>query len=367
MTTHMRTPPAARNAICLCVDRRMLIPAFFVAKSILSMRSSSSEPFDIIIFAEASEVEDVHRHWMEEQGIKLCDDLDMRRLRGVAKLQDRLSEATLVKLTIAGHLAGRYDKLLYLDADLTIHDDISALFRMETGEFPFAAVSSGRSWTFHRAIEWERAVEHFRSLGMTPPYHFFNTGVLYIDIGKWNEADVAGRVLSFIRQNAETCYLPDEHGLNGVINGRFSELSPIWNCLPVLPWRAEVVDIVKPVIVHHIGHDKPWRRFGYGKRLFPDLSAYRAYETFLAGTPWPDWLSEQWDASDIWLSWKWEVRRLSRKVRGRFDQMTQAQRIVYFDALRRFCETETFADVEQGITVREGGRLRLKAGRLVAA
>ncbi len=283
----MRPPPASRNAVCFCTDRRMLIPALFVAKSILSRRSPSSVPFDVIIFAAPSEVDDVQHRWMDEQGIKLCDDLDMTRLRGVAKIQDRLSEATLVKLVIAEQLAGRYDKILYLDADLTIHGDISLLFRLDTGEFPFAAVSSGRSWTYHRAVEWERAVEHFRALGLTPPYRFFNTGVLYIDVGKWNEADIAGRTLAFIRKNAELCFLPDEHGLNGVIDGRHSALSPIWNAGPRLPWRARVADVVKPVIIHHIGFNKPWRRFGYGKRLFPDLTAYRLYEVFLPKRPGP--------------------------------------------------------------------------------
>jgi lipopolysaccharide biosynthesis glycosyltransferase len=359
MTRHMRLPPASRSAVCFCVDRRMLIPALFVAKGILSNRGPSPDPFDIIIFAGSSEVDDIHRRWMEQQGIELCDDLDMTRLRGVAKLPDRLSEATLVKLVIAQHLAGRYDKLLYLDADLTIHDDISPLFRLDTGEFAFAAVPSGRPWTYHRTADWKVAEAHYRALGMTSPYRFFNTGVLYIDVEKWNQADIAERTLSFIRQNAELCFLPDEHGLNGVIDGRLTELSPIWNARPLVAQRGVRWALFEPVIVHHAGHDKPWHRFGYGKRLFPDLEAYRMYEAFLAETPWPGWLQEHRTRHDIWLSFVWEMRRMSRKLRGRSDEMTRAQHRVCLAALKRFCDTETFADVEQGITVRNRGILRL--------
>jgi lipopolysaccharide biosynthesis glycosyltransferase len=334
----------------------MLIPALFVAASVRSIEAVN--PCDLIIFAPASDVDDIHRGWMEENGIKLCDDLDMTPVHGVARIQERLSEATLVKLIIAGHHAGRYDKILYLDADLTIHDDVSAIFSLDTGDFPFAAVSSGRRWAYQRQSEWEKAVAHFTSLGMTPPYLYFNTGVLYIDVEKWNAADVAGRTLSFIGKNAEICYLPDEHGLNGLMNGRFSQLSPIWNV--TRRWRAQGAgDIVKPVIIHHTGHDKPWRRFGYRKRLFPDRAAYRAYQSFLARTPWPNWLAEQWGARDLWMSCTWELHRLSRMLRGKSDEWTREQRAAYYEVLRRFCDTEPFSDVEQGITIRDNGRLRI--------
>jgi lipopolysaccharide biosynthesis glycosyltransferase len=345
----------------------MLIPVFFVAASILAMRRLSASPFDIIIFAEASEVDDRHRQWMEQRGIKLCDDLDMTRLRGVAKLQDRLSEATLVKLVIAERLAGRYDKILYLDADLTIHNDVSALFSLDTGEFPFAAVPTGRPWSYPREADRKHAEEVFRGLGMTPPYRFFNSGVLYIDVEKWNKADIAGRTLSFIRQNPDICSLPDEHGLNGVVDGRLAELSPIWNARPHVMRRGIRREFFEPVIVHHAGYDKPWRRFGYGKRLFPDLEDYRMYEAFLAGTPWPGWLQEHRTRHDVWLSFVWEMRRISRTLRGKSEDMTRAQRRTYLAGMKRFCDTETFADVEQGITVRDRGILRLNDKARIAA
>jgi lipopolysaccharide biosynthesis glycosyltransferase len=368
MNLQMRSPPVARNAICFCTDRRMLVPALFVAASIQSARRPSSAPFDIIMFAEASDVDDSHRQWMERHGIELRDDFDMAPLRGIAEIQSRLSEVTLVKLIIAQHLAGRYDKLLYLDADLTIHADLSCLFALDTGEFPFAAVPSGRAWAYPREAEWKKTVEHFRALGMTPPYRFFNSGMLYIDVAKWNAADLAGRTLSFIARNPELCFLPDEHGLNAIVDGRLCELSPIWNARPMLGPRSEDAQkILRPAIVHHVGMDKPWRRSGYGRRLFPDLADYEIYEAFLSETPWPNWLSEQWGPREVWLSSVWEMRRVVRKLRGKSDELTAAQRVAYFAALRNVCETGTFADVEQGITVRRDGVLRLNESQPVTA
>jgi hypothetical protein len=113
------------------------------------------------------------------------------------------------------------------------------------------------------------------------------------------------------------------------------------------------------VIVHYAGPDKPWKRYGSRKRLFPDRSAYRLYETFLAGTPWPTWLDEQWSARDVLASFACELKRLSRRLRGKLDEPTPAQRRAYDEAVRAYYRDAVFSDVEQGIVARIDGRLRL--------
>jgi lipopolysaccharide biosynthesis glycosyltransferase len=357
----------ARNAVCLCTDRNMLIPALFVAHSVRTMSAPSGTPFEVVIVAEAKEVTDVHRVWMAEHGI-LLHEIDLSGLHGLAKIQQRLSVATLTKLLLAKIFAGRYDRILYLDADLTIHDDASAIFALDTGEFPLAACSSGLPWAFHNQVDGTQAQAHFAALGMTPPYRFFNSGVLYINVARWNRGDLSDRTLSFIARNADICFLPDEHGLNGVLDGAFAPVSPIWNMRPHKNMRSVAHDVARPVIVHHAGEDKPWRRFGYRKRLFPDRTAYRMYEAFLRDTPWPRWLDEQWSARDLRANITWEVRRITRALRGRSSaEPSRGEHEEYLTALRRYCAEERFADVEQGIVIRDGGPLRLRHSVAVAA
>jgi hypothetical protein len=120
-----------------------------------------------------------------------------------------------------------------------------------------------------------------------------------------------------------------------------------------------VHDIARAVIVHHAGEDKPWRRYGRRKRLFPDRSAYRLYEAFLEDTPWPGWLDQQWSASDLCASAAWEVKRFTRALRGRLGEPSAEQRQAYLDAFRIYCGQGTFADVEQGLVERASGMLRL--------
>jgi|GEM_PF-1795350 len=349
-----------RNAVCLCTDRRMMIPALFVADSVKSHSGASDNRFDVIIFAEPSEVTDVHRRWMEERDILLCDDLDLSRQHGVGKFSGRLSPATLMKLSLAEHLAGRYAKILYLDCDLTIHEDVASLFSLDTAPFALAAVPSGRILVDLSEKQRKEIEDQFHALGMTKPYRFFNSGVLYIDVARWNSKNLGNRTLEFIRQNPDLCFLPDEHALNAVLDGNIAELSPIWNMRPPPRWRKGGLNIARPVIIHHAGEPKPWRRFCYGKGLFPYLGAYRLYEDFLRDSPWPGWLNEQWDWRDFYLNIRGKIGRIVRRLRGTLEEPSTEQRREYIEAVRRFYAEVRFADVEQGIAIRKNGKIRLK-------
>ena len=360
------TQQKTRNAVCLCTDRRMMIPALFVAHSVKSYAGASGNRFDVMVFSEPSEVTDVHRQWMEQRHILFCDDMDMSRLLSVGKIQGRLSPATLMKLSLAEHLAGIYDKILYLDCDVTIHDDVAPLFSLGTAPFALAAVPSGRILVALSERQRRETEDHFHALGMTRPYRFFNTGVLYIDVERWNRENLGGRALDFIRQNLDLCFLPDEHGLNAVLDGKIAQLSSIWNAPPLPRWRKVPFGFTSPVIIHHAGFAKPWRRFCWGKELFSDLAVYRLYEAFLRDSPWPTWLGEQWGWRDFYLNTKGEIGRIVRRLTGTLEEPTAGERRAYIDAVRQYYAEERFVDVEQGIAICENGKIRLKpreAGR----
>lgn len=352
-----------RNAVCLCTDRRMLIPSLFVADAVKSHSKSSDSCFDIIIFAESSEVTDTHRIWMEQRGIILCDDMDLSRQRGVGKYCERLSPATLMRLSLAEHLAGRYDKILYLDCDLTIHGDISPIFSLDTAPFALAAVPAGRILADLSERRLKEVEDHFHKLGMTKPYRYFNAGVLYIDVKRWNNEKIGERALEFIRQNPDLCFLPDEDALNAVLDGNIAELSPIWNARPHPRWHKKgTVGISNPVIIHHAGNEKPWRRFVYGRSLFPDMKGYKLYKEFLKYSPWPGWLDEQWNLHDLYMNIRGEIGRILRwlRLRGEWEEPSVKQQQAYIKEVMRYYAEEKFADVEQGIVIRENGKLRLR-------
>jgi hypothetical protein len=335
----------------------MLIPALFVAEAVGKAALPIGPTFDIIVFVPPEDVDSSHRDWAAERRIALRHDIDLASVRDIAILQSRLSPATLMKLLAPAQLAGRYDKLLYLDADLVIEEDVSALFRLDMGDCPVAAVPSGRLWAAATDAEKHQWLVHFCDLGMTAPYRYFNAGVLLIDIASWSREGLTGKALDFIRSNPSLCLLPDEDALNGVLDGHFIELSYIWNATPGL--LSTSGGDLRPVIVHHAGPLKPWMRFKKGKGLLQDRQAYRRYRDFIGRTPWPGWLAQQWTGRDLAGAVRHQVKGLVNRLRGKEQGLSATERGGRQAALRQYLADARFADIEQGIALREGCRLRL--------
>ena len=245
-------------------------------------------------------------------------------------------------------------KILYLDADLTIHDDLAPIFSLDTKDFPLAAVPSARVETDWNRKQRQTEHAHFRALGMTEPFRYV---VLLIDVSHWNSDELTTRTLDFLRRNPTLWRLPDEDALNAVLDGRLAELSPVWNLQAPMWANREVREMVEPVIIHYVGHNKPWRRYRRKMRLMEHRAAYRLYREFVRETPWSAWLSEQWSLRDLRDSLVYERRQLARQIKGR--GAADAERRAHIDAYRQYCAQAVFADVEQGIVRRDGGRLRL--------
>ena len=333
----------------------MFIPAFFVADAVRKKSAEAGSDFDVVVVVPPSDVTVEHRQFAAARGILIDDTMDIASIQGIAILQGRLSSATLVKLLLARHFRNHYHRILYLDADLTIHGDVGALFRLDMGDFAVAAVPSGRIWLDRPDADRELAHIHFQALGMTPPYRYFNVGVMLIDPGIWIREKVAERTIAFLKQNPGLCHLPDEDALNAVLDGHMRELSPIWNTRPERLQHSCPL----PVIIHYAGINKPWRRFGEFKRLFEHRAAYRLYAEFIRDTPWPSWLRAQWTLGDLIGSVKHEVKVSVERLTRPSPLRDPARRAAFAEEMQRFNTETRFADVEQGIVLRHEGCLRL--------
>jgi len=331
----------------------MLIPALFVADAV-AFHAGPARSFDIVVVTDPEAATETERRWMREHGIHHHVE-DFADLKAVIRLEGRLTTATLVKLILADIFADRYERILYLDTDLTIHGDVSGLLGLDLGGHAIAAAGGG--WA--TPAQQQDGEAHFAALGMSRPYRYFNTGVLVIDVAAWRREDLTSRSLDFVRRHPELCALPDEDSLNAVLDGRVARFSPIWNMAPRRLWLTRLHGIVTPVIIHYSGADKPWRRFGRHKRLFPDGQAYALYRAFIKRSPWKGWLRSQWSFRDLRQSLKFELVLAWRALRGRSREPRAAEIAMMVERFRETCRAATFADVTQGIVARNDGSLRL--------
>ncbi len=136
------------------------------------------------------------------------------------------------------------ERILFLDCDLLVMDDLQELWNTELAEHALAAAQD-----------------------CAHPYHadgssYFNCGVLLLDLNRWRRDNTGQRVLRLI--HTTPCPLLHQSALNELYKNDWAELSPRWNLIAGLCGRPftppRLVEAVKdPGIAHFAGRFKPWR------------------------------------------------------------------------------------------------------------
>lgn len=152
------------------------------------------------------------------------------------------------------------DKVLYLDSDMIVTDDLRPLWSVELEDHLLAAVTNP-FYPFmppYPRLKW----------GIEQPGDYFNSGVLLMNLRRMREEATAAKLREFARIHT-SCAYPDQDALNVVCKGRWLHLHPRWNAqstffelkpeeLPVPPEQvAEAVQ--RPAVIHFIGPFKPWQ------------------------------------------------------------------------------------------------------------
>lgn len=159
------------------------------------------------------------------------------------------------RLSMQYLISPTYRKVIYLDCDMIILDDISKLWMIDFSDHILAAVE-------------DSGFENNDRLFMPNNTLYFNAGVLLINMDKWREADISGKAHNFIHEYPERLLLADQDVLNAVICGNWQLLHPRWNQqTKMLRSRhpdasfseCELTEALQfPGIVHFTESSKPW-------------------------------------------------------------------------------------------------------------
>jgi len=200
-----------------------------------------------------------------------------------------LTAATLLRLLLPLVLKD-IDRVVYLDCDLVVLNDITTLYDTDLLDFPLAAcldfwLTGGPpfappivGWGIE---DWQKFLRDVVRLADRKAY--FNAGVLVMDLKRFRNTGLFHAAEEFLEQtNYKTVYV-DQDALNHVANGAFVRLDSRWN---VLASRRETdrnnadcenaasapSSDSEPWIIHYAGPYKPWscegRRFSFWNRRF---------------------------------------------------------------------------------------------------
>jgi len=176
------------------------------------------------------------------------------------------------------------DRILYLDADTLVLQDLSPLWRTELGENLLGAVAQ------HRLMEGGECLDR---PDLSTDAGYFNSGVLLMNLQAMRDKLFSAQMLKVGRELAGAVNFPDQDAYNIACAGQWQRLHPRWNAFASLFLSGGVEDyiagdlvyaeaIAAPGILHFEGSAfaKPW----YYRCVHPHRALYRAYRS---RTDWP--------------------------------------------------------------------------------
>lgn len=197
----------------------------------------------------------------------------------------RLSNIVYARLVIDQLVAPDVERILYLDCDMLVRDDIAWLFARDMGEMSIGAVRdpSGALITGQRDLMKNRDL-------FDPSDAYFNAGMLLIDIARWRNANILGRMEEAYASGIMQRIYYDQDLLNLIFKNKWYQLPWRWNLIDARPAH----DGIDPAIVHYTGDTKPWSVFAHTfqsvafARLYRHVMTNRLFYSF-ARHRWKRW------------------------------------------------------------------------------
>ncbi|SEP60626.1 Lipopolysaccharide biosynthesis protein, LPS:glycosyltransferase [Devosia sp. YR412] len=241
--------------IALTFDDDFWAPAFATMRSIcLFSRRRSDLVFHLLHRTlspqHRADLEDIAKEfpvelrWYDLDQSPLFEDIAARM-----PVNKRLSNIVYARLIVDRLIDPAINRILYLDCDMLVRDDIATLYEWDLQGAPIAAVrDSIGAW-----LVAGRDVANNRDIfDVAHPY--FNAGMVLIDIAQWRAADIIGCMEQAYADGVMQRIYYDQDLLNLVFQDRWLQLPWRWNLIDARP----VHEGLDPAIIHYTGESKPW-------------------------------------------------------------------------------------------------------------
>ncbi|WP_222538031.1 glycosyltransferase family 8 protein [Pedobacter polysacchareus] len=158
---------------------------------------------------------------------------------------------TYIRLLIPYFIPKEVNRIIFLDVDMIMLDDISNLWKIDIGDKVIGAVNDGPD-----VKTIAEGIENYSELGLDPNQKYFNAGMQVINIDKWRALDITQKTFDAINNNKKYAGLGDQYGLNIALIGNWHEIDGKWN-------RFSVCTDPQPSLIHYF-HRKPiYKTYAY--------------------------------------------------------------------------------------------------------
>lgn len=249
--------------ILVTLDKKYLYPLTVMLKSLT--KSNPHGCFEIYVAHTDLDNRDF-RH------ISDCVDTERMRINPVqmhpelfkdAPLLKRTTYATYYRLIAFDYLPDTVDKILYLDPDICIINNLSSLYELDISEYSLAAAGHTYGWC--------ELLNKLR-FPFADGERYINAGVMLMNLKMMREKYSRDDIFDYIRRNKRHIYVGDQDVINGLYAGSMKIVDEMIYNLDEKTYRR-FNRIINPywirnntVIIHYNGKYKPWNP-GYKGKL----------------------------------------------------------------------------------------------------
>ncbi|WP_418301562.1 glycosyltransferase [Lysinibacillus fusiformis] len=157
-------------------------------------------------------------------------------------------------------------KVIYLDCDIILEEDITELNNIDISDYYLAATCDENDYLS-------------KEIGLDVG-DYFNSGVLIINIEKWRESKLTEKIVKFIIDPLNKKNTCDQDALNHTVKGNYRNLGYEWNYIYDNHNRLIRNRDFKPKLIHFAGN-KPWG-------IFSNHPYKSRYEEYIKLSLWKD-------------------------------------------------------------------------------
>ena len=226
----------------------------FLAVAIQSLIDNSSAQNTYLIKILNTDIseenkEKIGKYKRENVDIEFVDLTNyIEKVKDKLYTRDYYSKTTYFRLFLP-NLYPQYDKVLYLDSDIVILDDIAKLYNTEMGDNLVAAAPDD-------VIQFNEVFQEYveKVVGVADHKRYFNAGILLMNLDEMRKFEFQEKFI-YSLDRITFAVAQDQDYLNRLCKGRVKLIDRIWNRMPIADPKIKTEDVK---LVHYNLAFKPW-------------------------------------------------------------------------------------------------------------
>ena len=226
----------------------------FLAVAIQSLIDNASAQYTYLIKILNTDISEenkrkIGKYERENVDIEFVDlNYYIQKVKDKLYTRDYYSKTTYFRLFLP-NLYPQYDKVLYLDSDIVILDDIAKLYNTDMGDNLVAAAPDD---VIQSMPVFQDYVE--KVVGVADSRRYFNAGILLMNLHELRRFKFQEKFV-YLLDKIKFAVAQDQDYLNRLCKGRVKLLDRTWDRMPIPDPKIKTEDVK---LVHYNLAFKPW-------------------------------------------------------------------------------------------------------------